>query len=105
LTYKKGKITTTHFGVTSPPLDTTIDGEALLDVSGPHPSVTANVKLPAGRLGPWPFHDGVVEGRYMDQRWEFLTNSLQYLDGRVSAKGYLGSGASDLTITADNLSL
>jgi len=112
LTYKKGVVASPNLTVECPWFGGTGQLEMDLRQIRFHPQIDVNARLASGRIGPaspsgrhWPFQDAVIHTRYVNDHWELIQNSFHFLDGQVSAKGTLGPSMSDLSITAENVSL
>jgi len=105
LTYKNGILSGPSVSVACPWFQGTGRADLRLQEIHPHPDIYLNADVAAGRVGSWAFHNAVIRLHYVNDHWEFLQNNVHFLDGSVSVKGYLGPAASDLAVTAENLSL
>jgi len=105
LSYTKGIIASPDLEVACPWFEGTGRLEMGLKQIRLRPEINVNAVLSSGRIGRWAYQNAEIHARYVDDHWEFPQNSFHFLDGLVSAKGSIGPAMSDLSITAENISL
>ncbi len=104
-TYRKQKVSSPRFLISCPWFKGQGRAELTPELTESPLGLQIRATLESGTLGAWPFQNASVQMSYRDGVWESQESTFQFLNGRVTTKGHLRGSGTDLTLTAENLSL